>query len=82
MTIEDPIRERQILTGALFSEPVQVETVQANGSGDWRAGLVGQQSEKFYRVNLTADGIATLIITDPVLSCDGDGRLLRIGLQA
>ena len=82
MTIEDPIREGQILTGALFSEPVRVETVQANGSSAWRAGLVGLQSEKFYRVNLTAEHIATLAINDPVLSYNGDGRLLRIGLQA
>ena len=80
--IEDPIREGQILTGALFSEPVRVETVQANGPGVWRAGLVGQQSEKFYRVNLTTDDIATLTIADPVPSYGGDGRLLRIGLQA
>ena len=49
MTTEAPIREGQVLTGPLFNEPMQVETVCANGSGVWIAGLVGQRSERFRR---------------------------------
>ena len=44
--------------------------------------MVGQQSERFRRVTLTADDIASLTISDSQLSYDGDGRLLRLGLQA
>ena len=76
------IREGQILNGPQFSEPMLVETVRSNGPGIWVAGLVGRQSERFRRVTLTADDIAGLIIADPSLSYDGDGRLLRLGLQA
>ena len=76
------IHEGQILTGPLFSEPMLVETVRSDGPGTWIAGLVGQQSERFRRVTLTADDIATLTIADSQLSYDGDGRLLRLGLQA
>ncbi len=82
MTADPPIHEGQILTGSLFSEPMQVETVRANGSGVWVAGLVGQRSERFRRVTLTADDIANLSIVDSTLSYEGDGRLLRIALQA
>ena len=77
-----PIREGQILAGSLFSEPMQVETVRANGPGVWVAGLVGQRSERFRRVTLTSDDISKLTIADSALSYDGDGRLLRIALQA
>ena len=59
-----------------------VETVRPNGAGVWVAGLVGRQSERFRRVTLTADDIASLTIADSTLSYDGDGRLLRLGLQA
>ena len=59
-----------------------VETVRSNGPGAWIAGLVGQHSEQFRRVTLTADDIANLNIADTVLSYDGDGRLLRLGIQA
>ena len=76
------IHEGQILTGPLFSEPMLVETVRSDGPGTWIAGLVGQQSERFRRVTLTADDIASLTIADSQLSYDGDGRLLRLGLQA
>ena len=76
------IHEGQILTGPLFSEPMLVETVRSDGPGTWIAGLVGQQSERFRRVTLTGDDIATLTIADSQLSYDGDGRLLRLGLQA
>ena len=77
-----PIREGQILTGPLFSEPMQVETVRPNGPDVWVAGLVGQRSEQFRRVTLTSDDISNLTIADSALSYDGAGRLLRIGLQA
>ncbi len=82
MTVEVPIREGQVLTGPLFSEPMQVETVRSNGLDIWVAGLVGQRSEQFRRVTLTSDDISNLTIADSALSYDGDGRLLRIGLQA
>ena len=82
MTAEAPIREGQVLTGALFSEPMQVETVRPNGPGIWVAGLVGQRSERFRRVTLTSDDLSDLTIVDSVLSYDGDGRLLRTALQA
>jgi hypothetical protein len=33
--------EGQVLTGPQFSEPVRVETVRANGPGNWVLGVVG-----------------------------------------
>ena len=82
MTVEVPIQEGQVLTGPLFNEPMQVETIRANGSNVWIAGLVGQRSENFRRVTLTSDDISNLNIADSTLSYDGDGRLLRNGIQA
>ena len=76
------IRQGQILHGPQFSEPMLVETVRPNGTGVWVAGLVGRYSERFRRVTLTADDLAGLTIADSALSYDGDGRLLRLGLQA
>ncbi|MGH9323578.1 MAG: DEAD/DEAH box helicase, partial [Vicinamibacteria bacterium] len=72
----------QILTGPLFSEPMRVETVQANSPGSWVVGLVGTHSERFRKVTLTATDIESLSILDSRHSFDGDGRLLRLGLQA
>ena len=37
LSAEVPIREGQILTGPLFSEPMQVETVRPNGPDAWVA---------------------------------------------
>ena len=82
MSAETAIREGQILTGSLFSEPMRVVTVGSNGPGIWVAGLVGQQSERFRQVTLTLDDIADLTIADSAHSFDGDGRLMRLGLQA
>jgi hypothetical protein len=79
---EAAIREGQILTGPLFSEPMRVETVRADGADAWVAGLVGLRSEQFRRVTLRKADLAGLTITDSGLSCKGDGRLLRLGLQA
>ena len=82
LSTEAALREGQVLTGPLFSEPMRVETVRSNGSDVWVAGLVGQQSEQFRRVTLTSDDISSLTIADAALSYEGDGRLLRIGLHA
>jgi superfamily II DNA or RNA helicase len=77
-----PINAGQILAGPLFNEPMRVETVQANGPASWIVGLVGMQSERFRKVTLTADDIRRLTILDARHSFDGEGRLLRLGLQA
>ena len=61
---------------------MHVETVRPNGTDVWVAGLIGQKSEQFRRVTLTLDDISSLTITDSTLSYQGDGRLLRIALQA
>ena len=61
---------------------MQVETVCSNGPGTWTVGLVGQRSERFHRVTLTADQLSNLSSTDSMLSYKGDGRLMRIALQA
>ena len=61
---------------------MRVETVCAGGSDTWVAGLVGARSEQFRRVTLTTDDLARLDVAEPAPSYDGDGRLLRLGLQA
>ncbi|MCY3783985.1 MAG: helicase-related protein [Chloroflexi bacterium] len=82
MSEPEPPREGQRLIGPLFDEPMLVETVRAAGPGAWTLGLVGQQSEQFRRATLTTSDIAQLTISEPTLSYDGDGELLRLGLQA
>ncbi len=68
MKDEPAIREGQILTGPLFSEPMRVETVLADGADAWVAGLVGLRSEQFRRVTLRRADLADLTITDTGLS--------------
>lgn len=72
----------QLLTGPLFSEPMRVETVQQSGVKSWIVGLVGTQTERFRKVTLSATDLAQLTVLHPQHSFDGDGRLLRLGLQA
>ena len=72
----------QIITGSLFNEPMRIETVQPNGPASWAVGLVGTQSERFRKVTLTAADLDRLTVIDTGHSFDGDGRLLRLGLQA
>ncbi len=76
------IREGQILTGALFSEPMRVETARPSGPDTWVVGLVGTQTERFRSVTLSASDLKTLRILEPTCSYTGDGHLLRLGLQA
>ena len=82
MTTEAAIREGQVLTGPQFSEPMRVETVRPNGSESVEVGLVGQRTERFRRVTLTSSDIANLTIADATWPYDGDGSLLKLGLQA
>ena len=82
MSEKQVLREGQILIGSLFSEPMRVETVRANGPDTWVAGLVGTQSERFRKVTLTTRDLEGLSILDARHTYDGDGRLLRLGLQA
>ena len=82
MTSAGTLEPGQILTGPLFNEPMRVETVERNSASSWVVGMAGKQSERFRRVTLTADDLATLTILDARHSYAGDGRLLRLGLQA
>jgi hypothetical protein len=74
--------EGQILRGSLFSEPMRVETVRSGSDGTWVLGLVGVSSERFSKVTLSAADLEGLTVTDTGYRYDGDGRLLRLGLQA
>jgi hypothetical protein len=76
------LRAGQVLSGPLFSESMRVETVQSNGPGSWVVGLVGVDSERFRRVTLTDADVESLTILESRHTFDGDGRLLRLGLQA
>ena len=76
------IRPGQVLTGPLFSEPMRVETVHESGKSTWTVGLVGTQTERFRRVTLNAHDLAGVSILEPGFHYDGDGKLLRLGLQA
>ena len=82
MTCVPPIIQGQVLTGPLFSEPMRVETVTANGPTTWVIGLVGVQSERFRKVTLTVGALERLAVLDTQHSFDGAGRLPRLGLQA
>ena len=82
MTLPTDIEPGQTLTGALFNEPMRVETATASGVNSWSLGLVGQQSGRFSRVTLNAEELSTLEVTNAAPSYDGYGELLRLGLQA
>ena len=75
MSADVTIHERQLLTGPLFSEPMQVETVRSNGPDVWVADLVNQRSGKIRRVTLTSDGISDLTIEE--MLC-GSQEVIRI----
>ena len=71
-----------LLLGPLFHEPMRVETARQEADGSWLLGLVGVKSENFRRVTLSPDDLANLQIITAGFSYDGDGSLLRLGLQA
>lgn len=76
------LREGQILSGALFDEPVRIETIRHENEEIWVLGLVGLSSSRFRKVHLHDSDIASLTILDSVFTYEGDGKLLRLGLQA
>lgn len=82
MTAAVPLSVGQTLTGPLFNEPMRVETVAPAGNGSWVVGLVGLQTERFRRVTLTEADLASLHVLSSTSSYDGDGALLRLGIQA
>ncbi|MCL6614050.1 MAG: DEAD/DEAH box helicase family protein, partial [Firmicutes bacterium] len=75
-------REGQVLMGPLFEEPMRVKTVRTHGPETWALGLVGVKTERFREVILSAKELSALTIFDTHYTYDGDGRLLRLGLQA
>ncbi len=72
----------QIIVGPFFNEQMRIETVSCDGSGRWTLGLVGKDSERFRRVTLTENELASITIIQQGFTYDGDGELLRLGLQA
>ena len=82
MTKHREIRRGAIIRGAQFHELMRVETAESGGGGTWILGLVGINTEQFRRATLSADDIAGLEILDSHPSYDGDGRQLRLWLQA
>ena len=76
------LQEGQILIGPSFNEPMRVETVRQGGNGAWTIGVVGIRSEQFRRVVLTEADLAAMQILSSVASYQGDGVLLRLGIQA
>ena len=77
-----PLRVGQTLIGPLFNEPMRVETVSAAGNSSWVVGLVGAQSERFRRVTMSEADLAAITILDAEMAFNGDGNLLRLGIQA
>jgi superfamily II DNA or RNA helicase len=76
------LREGQIVVGPQFSEPMAVETVRADGVDTWVVGLVGERTQQFRRVTLTREDLQALQILERERRFDGDGQLLRLGLEA
>ena len=63
-THEELIQEGQVLTGPQFNEAMRV-LMSPTRPGFWSLGLVGQQTQRFPQVTLSADDIAQLATTDP-----------------
>ena len=45
MSGDTPLYEGQVLGGPLFSEPMRVEAVRANGAGVWELGRLGRNPD-------------------------------------
>lgn len=82
MNVPQSLRKGQILTGPLFNEPRRVEMVRSNGPDTSIAGLVGARSERYRKVTLTSQDLEKLVILDTTYGFDGDGRFVRLAIQA
>jgi superfamily II DNA or RNA helicase len=71
-----------ILEGPFWDERVRVETLRDNGPNSWTIGVVGLRTERFRTVNLSETDLANITVHNPDRKYNGDGRLLRLGLQA
>ena len=66
----------------LLKEPMHVDTVTVETEpGRWTVGQVGTRSEGFRRLELGPAALAGLTVLDSTFRYDGDGALLRLGLQ-
>ena len=52
-----PLHPGQVIAGALFNEPIRVETIRPRGPDAWVVGLVGLHSEKFRNATLSAQDL-------------------------
>ena len=77
-----PLQAGQLLHGNIFSEPMRIVTLHPVGDQTWRLGLVGQHTERFRQVTLTAEDLAQLTALAGAATYDGDASLVRLGLQA
>lgn len=82
MPEEPTLHVGQIIKGRHFNEPMRVVTVQANGRDSWIVGLAGLNTERFRSVTLTSREISELRVMNSGFTYDGDGQLLRLGIQA
>ena len=82
MVTATSLEEGQVITGPLFNEPMRVVVARPSGTDSIEVGLEGLETSGFRRVTLTSDDISNLKVTDPHPTYDGDGNLLRLGLQA
>jgi len=76
------LREGQILSGPHFDEPMRIETIRRENENIWVLGLVGLKSNHYRKVHLSNTDLASMTFLDSIFSYDGDGKLLRLGLQA
>ena len=58
------------------------DRLRRRGAGLWVVGLVGLETERFRRVTLSDADLPSLTILGSVSSFDGEGNLLRLGIQA
>src|SRR6266849_752124 len=81
-TSERSIRHGCTVEGAQFSEPMRVETVEAEGDGRLVLGLVGTRTQIFRKVHISTQELDGLKVLPAEFTFHGDGGLLRLGLQA
>lgn len=71
------LRSGQFFRGSLPSEPMRLETMQANGPASWILGLVETRSKRFRKVTLTSDGLNRR--STPSMTGPRQVRELRVG---